>query len=499
MGKKVFKRIITYLAARRTSVPRESSSPPIISSAVSPPTLSPAVFAVETAPGQDMLVAPLIDVGFGTRVVMGSREAKGPVRESRLLPSSAHGNAVFLSTDEADSPYLTVDLGRLYDIQQLRLWRHPIAAKLGPQRIRLDASADQATWIQICELSADFGCSSDRSPLIVSLNTDVALRFLRISLIGYGQLWLQYVELIFRMPKLCWGFLHNFHNDSGGLSAIYYSTHPFGLFSNVSTAFADAMMAKKSGLALRAVSFSSGMLGFKNCFFEDIGPKLFEPFSKDEFLSAVNVDFDAWDVHKRYHTLPIDRLKCAIDVVFRPNERVRREAARLAEATGVVPERTIAICYRGTDKKLEVKLAPIEKYIAVADTLLKTHDSQYDVFIQTDQSQVRDAVVHHFGASARFLNDMPTTLGETAIHNLDLDRDFNLPREEFSVRMLAAMLIMSQCKFLIVHTGNIAAWTVFYRGNCVNVFQFDAQGDLIPPVDWSNNSLSSKASETPRG
>ena len=37
---------------------------------------------------------------------------------------------------------------------------------------------------------------------------------------------------------------------------------------------------------------------------------------------------------------------------------------------------------------------------------------------------------------------------------------------------LAAIQILSSCKFLINHTGNVARWIVKYRGSTKNMIQY---------------------------
>ena len=38
--------------------------------------------------------------------------------------------------------------------------------------------------------------------------------------------------------------------------------------------------------------------------------------------------------------------------------------------------------------------------------------------------------------------------------------------------LFASLLILSKCKYIICSSGNCSLWTIFYRGNAHNIFQF---------------------------
>jgi hypothetical protein len=167
--------------------------------------------------------------------------------------------------------------------------------------------------------------------------------------------------------------------------------------------------------------------------------------------------------------------------LFAPSDSVSELAEVLRRSAGVDPENSIGICYRGTDKKIEVDVAPIERYIEIASAISDMHGEQLQIFIQTDQIQARDAVVKAFGDRTKNIAMLPATNKEIAVHNLNLSNEFGLDRDTFAASMLASMTILAKCKYLILHTGNIAAWIVFYRGNSDCVYQFNATGHLVKP------------------
>jgi hypothetical protein len=153
----------------------------------------------------------------------------------------------------------------------------------------------------------------------------------------------------------------------------------------------------------------------------------------------------------------------------------------MAISSGVSSERSIAIYYRGTDKSTEVGLAPVSEYIQAANDILQKSAEDLEIIIQTDQEQVRDAILAHFGQRCRFFKDLPVTRGSTAIHHLKFGEEIMMSREDFAKKMIAATIILSRCAYVITATGNVGAWISIYRGTASNLYQFDANAQLRAP------------------
>ena len=55
-------------------------------------------------------------------------------------------------------------------------------------------------------------------------------------------------------------------------------------------------------------------------------------------------------------------------------------------------------------------------------------------------------------------------------------------REEFAVNLLAAVTLLSRCRFLVLCSSNMAGWICLARGNPVGVTQFNKHGRRIGPA-----------------
>ncbi len=75
------------------------------------------------------------------------------------------------------------------------------------------------------------------------------------------------------------------------------------------------------------------------------------------------------------------------------------------------------------------------------------------------------------------------TRGNVGIHDLDFANELKLSRERFSVELIAAVFIISQCAQVITTTSNVGLWISIYRGSAGALYQFSAEGKLVSPDD----------------
>ena len=309
--------------------------------------------------------------------------------------------------------------------------------------------------------------------------------YLRRPLSSYSKV--QYLgEALYRfihpqVPFLRYGRAKNLYKKDGYLFCDYLSRHNQGLYSNASTALEDIITLYRAGINVVRVDYSAGMGWFKDVNGKDV----YEEFFKRPVPGVLNfpkrLTFDAYDVHKPYKQLPLRDLCRVASIFFSPSQAVIKLATDMAISSGVSPERSIAIVYRGTDKNTEIKLAPVGAYIKVANDILQTTAADLEIIVQTDQEQARDTILAHFGQRCRFFKDLPVTRGSTVIHRLNFGAEILMSREDFGKRIVAATSILSRCAYVITHTGNVGAWIAIYRGTASNFYQFDTTAQLQPP------------------
>jgi hypothetical protein len=257
----------------------------------------------------------------------------------------------------------------------------------------------------------------------------------------------------------------------------YFSTHDSGFFSNCSSALDDALELTREGVRVRRIDYSQGMGLYKNLPGRDVYARFFRSDATVGFPAGLT--FDSLDVHTSYRDLPLAEIGNAALAWFTPSLEAQRLAKSWADEIGLDFAETIAIYYRGTDKGKEVRVAPIEGYIAEARRLDELTGRRRTILVQTDQAQARDAVVAAFGDRARFFSALAVTRGNKGLHKQWLQRALAGGGETAGLQMLAAVTLLSRCAEVVLTTSNVGAWIALYRGKSEGLHQFDAQGELI--------------------
>lgn len=245
----------------------------------------------------------------------------------------------------------------------------------------------------------------------------------------------------------------------------FHLTHDAGFFSMCSVGLAELCREKTPTSAVFANK------AFSN-FGKDTGKNPWDFYFRQprEDISAPFSEKNPFGRRLRHHsdytTLPLKRVRQHMARYFYPGDEVKRIEAELVAKYAIKPSRTITVCYRGTDKGTEIAIADPEVYLEKTRALLKRHPRSR-VLVQTDQSQVRDFLMNNLGDCAFYIDEMPVTETSTAIHQVINQHQ----QVSFGQTLLAAVLIMASTKHLVTHTGNMALWTVLYRGHVRGVTQ----------------------------
>lgn len=184
------------------------------------------------------------------------------------------------------------------------------------------------------------------------------------------------------------------------------------------------------------------------------------------------------DHHGIYGNYDYENYGRFIRKYFRPSKAIDLLQNQLSKAYNICFEETIVVYYRGTDKQIEVDCADPSHYLAATENILKTAPESR-ILIQTDQQQVRDMYLKHFGHRCFYFHELPVTKSNTGIH-VSL-AESRVKSHDFAMLFLAVTGLMSKCKHILVHKGNVPAWICLLRGHAVGVTQIDPE-ELLYPV-----------------
>jgi hypothetical protein len=397
------------------------------------------------------------------------------------------GTKVFFQTGHDATTRLVIDFAQYRFIRKISLPRG--ITLQGPDRDAVSFSADAMHWHQVGEMEAHVTIYRNDVGASIEFTASVAARYFGFAIESPRRLMRDSVEFEQVLPPVKFGELGDMTVRGGHMACNYQSTHTFGLFSNCSTSLADVISLGRAHIAVTRIDFSRGMKQFKDDPTKDVYPVFFEAARSIEptdldLVDPPTLQFDAQvDNHRPYKDLPLKRLQGVAQNFFWPSQLVRETARDLIEQAGVDPETTLAVYVRGTDKSQEVALAPIEDYIAAIESLDKKTPTKRDILVQTDQEQVLEAMTSRFGERIRSFRSLPMTRGNVGIHDLDFANELKLSRERFSVELIAAVFIISQCAQVITTTSNVGLWISIYRGSAGALYQFSAEGKLVSPDD----------------
>lgn len=426
------------------------------------------------------------DIGFRCPIEQSSAFS-AESKASALYPALSPG-AYFFHTDMENSPWVVVDLEFIRTIGQIRVWNREDAGLPGIERavpLIISASTDQITWVELVKWEGCFGGRLSGTPLAVSFSTGVKARYVKFHVPRQTHLHLDYIEIFQMIPKITFGDISGLTFASGTLRCDYNHSYNSGLYSICSTALHDIVILANHGIGVNRIDLTRSMRYFKDKHDEDVYKLFFERNLRDNSRlntigSSEDIKFHWSDVHQLYGNLPLSELQELALGIFKPSEAILDTASILREAYKLIPDKTIAIVYRGTDKGTELTLAPIEHYIDIASEI-KQKKPDFKILIQTDQEQARDKVVQYFGSDCIFFDHLPVTTGDKPIHQVP-EIHIHRGRTAFTTNLMAAILVLSQCETIILHTGNLAAWIAFYRGNSSGLYQFDSHGELAKPL-----------------
>lgn len=189
---------------------------------------------------------------------------------------------------------------------------------------------------------------------------------------------------------------------------------------------------------------------YRELFLTDITP--------DKALyDCINNNYPAWISHSRYNALT-KNITTAYNFVYRPTEEQERRYHRFIQKYNVNLETTLAVCIRGTDKSKEIKLASTQTWIDKTKEYLNKYSIDR-ILIQTDETEVKDTFQREFGEKCFFFEELETTSTKVVMHHVYADTQ----KTEFIKNIDVACRVISKCKYLISHTGNMGCAIIYYR------------------------------------
>lgn len=248
--------------------------------------------------------------------------------------------------------------------------------------------------------------------------------------------------------------------------------HSAGIYSNFSVRLEELLQYYNKTKELPDEYICSDQFGlYKNDPSEDFTELLWKPERKDIDIPEPEVHFTSEDVYYQfceYKGLNFDKLNPFLQRYFSPTDLIIRKVQTLINKYRIDTDNTCAIFYRGNDKITETARVPYEDFINRAKQI-KYMQPNIKFLVLPDETEFLEA----------FKAEFPDALcmDETGhIRRNDGTAVFyQLPRGERGIHLVwyvATVILVSQCKYIITHSGNGGLWAALYRGHAEGLMQW---------------------------
>ena len=179
------------------------------------------------------------------------------------------------------------------------------------------------------------------------------------------------------------------------------------------------------------------------------------------------IDYDNEYQFIDYSMLNYERLIPLIKKYFTPSVKINEIVINLENKYNIIYDNTLAVYYRGTDKKSETNLAPFEFFYNQILKIININEN-INILIQTDSGKFLDYINSKNLKNIIVITENKISYTENGIHNeQSSETNYN---DMFN--FFPTVLIIAKCKYIICSSGNCSKWMMFYRGNAKNTIQY---------------------------
>lgn len=197
----------------------------------------------------------------------------------------------------------------------------------------------------------------------------------------------------------------------------------------------------------------------------------FDYFENYNNINDVNIiypiTYNVPNQFKPYFNLDYKSVSPLIKKYFSPSVKINEMIEYIKSKYNIVYDNTVAVYYRGTDKKIETQISSFNDFYNKILEIVNIN-KDINILLQTDTSQFIDYIKNKNLNNVIIMDENKTSYNSRGIHNEQSgDTNYN---EIF--HFLSMVIIISKCKYIICGSGNCSIWMMYYRENATNVIQF---------------------------
>lgn len=168
-----------------------------------------------------------------------------------------------------------------------------------------------------------------------------------------------------------------------------------------------------------------------------------------------------------YSELEYNCITPLIKKYFSPSVKINEIVTNLEKKYNIVYDNTLAVYYRGTDKKNETTLSSFDNFYKQIIEIINININ-INILIQTDSGKFKDYITDKKMKNILIINENKTSYTDRGIHN---EQSTNTNYYDM-LNFLSTVLIISKCKYIICSSGNCSIWMMLYRGHGKNIIQY---------------------------
>ena len=191
------------------------------------------------------------------------------------------------------------------------------------------------------------------------------------------------------------------------------------------------------------------------------------------------LDIDTEQQFSNYKLLNYDLVLPFVDKYFTLSETVEYKIKFMEDKYMLDYSNICVIYYRGLGKYWETNIASYDSYINKAKEI-KNANKDIVFLVQSDETEFFEEFKKHFDDVIIFNDEIYHIEKKYADQFSDCEK--KLPSEmriNHSINFLAITKIMSNCKFIVMYSGNASLWVCLFRGNADGVYQYLSQKEYI--------------------
>lgn len=253
-------------------------------------------------------------------------------------------------------------------------------------------------------------------------------------------------------------------------------THNAGFFSCCFVRLNSILEYYNTNKCLPEIVDSSQQFSFYKEENRDITLDFFEDSKNLDFLESNNSDkiYFNGSQFSSYDIINYDQLTPFIRKYFSPSKSVLSIKQFLINQYNIDPSNTCVIRFRGNDKIKETQRPSFEEFLNKAQEI-QLREPNLRFLILTDQKEFLDYMIHHM-SNCFYFQELPTMLNND-YYCIPMVNSNN--KLQSAIDYFAAVLIASECKYIIHTSGNGELFLMLYRGNAYNTKQYLRPNEYI--------------------